>query len=162
MATDLHLLVAGTQYTIKKHVIEQAKQTNLEQIHWMPLQKQNMQKLPEIKKKSLADSWMKDQELVLQGNRSGGGGEIPSSEGSLGGDAHGPRHSPPQVSPGCSAPVADPGPPSSGFSSPSRTQGANRPHFFLSPHPSLLAKGKNRTGNASARMLPGWTRGNSG
>ena len=54
-----------------------------------------MQKLLEIKKKSLADSWMKDQELVLQGNGSGGGGEIPTSEGSLGGDAHGPRHSPP-------------------------------------------------------------------
>lgn len=33
---------------------------------------------------------------------------------------------------------------------------------FLSPPPSLLAKGKNRTGNAFARVLPGWTRGNSG
>ena len=51
-----------------------------------------MQKLLEIrKKKSLADSRMKDQELVLRGNGSDGGGEIPSSEGSLGGDAHGPR-----------------------------------------------------------------------
>lgn len=45
---------------------------------------------------------------------------------------------------------------------PSRTQGANGPPFFLSPHPSLLAKGKNRTGNAFASVLPGWTRGNSG
>lgn len=40
--------------------------------------------------------------------------------------------------------------------------GGNRPHFFLSPRPPLLAKGKNRTGNAFATAFPGWTRGKSG
>lgn len=74
----------------------------------------------------------------------------------MGGEAHSPRQG--RV-PGCAC--GRPRPTSSGFSSPSRTQGANGPHSFFSPHPSLLAKGKNRTGNAFARVLPGWTRGNS-
>lgn len=93
-------MVAGTQYEIKKLQLSKQSKHNLERIHRVPLQRQNVQKLLEIQKKS--SSFLQDQELALQGNR--GGGEVlsPGRYG-LGGEAYGPRHSPPEMSPGCSA-----------------------------------------------------------
>lgn len=138
---DSRLLASGAQYVIKKKSLTK----KVRHIHRTSLQRPNvsqMTRISKLKYTNLFHSRTKEEEWDSIGT---GGSEVrPRVSGRAQDGVHWAGFQAAQTL------LALPG------------TGGNRPHFFLSPRPPLLAKGKNRTGNAFATAFPGWTRGKSG